>query len=96
VCAETVELFVSIYGAVAGNLALTVLAAGGVYVGGGIAPKLRAKMEDGTFMRAFRDKGRMASLLESMPVRLCLDDRAPLLGAAAVARQLATGRSPSA
>ena len=96
VCAETVELFVSIYGAVAGNLALTVLAMGGVYIGGGIAPKLRARMEDGTFMRAFRDKGRMASLLGSLPVRLCLNDRAPLLGAAAVARQLATARESRA
>ena len=89
VCVETVDLFASVYGAVAGNLALIVLAVGGVYIGGGIAPKLRAKLEEGTFMRAFRDKGRMAALLESYPVRLCLNDRAPLLGAAQVALQLA-------
>ena len=66
-----------------------VLAVGGVYIGGGIAPKLRPKLEDGTFMRAFRDKGRMAPLLESYPVHLCLNDRAPLLGAAQVGLQLA-------
>ena len=94
VCVETVELFASVYGAVAGNLALVVLAVGGVYIGGGIAPKLRPKLEDGTFMRAFRAKGRMEGLLESYPVRLCLNDRAPLLGAAQVALHLAA-TSPS-
>lgn len=91
VCAEAVELFASIYGAVAGDLALTALAAGGVYIGGGIAPKLRARLEDGTFVRAFRAKGRMADLVETYPVRLCLNDRAPLLGAAAVARRRLAG-----
>jgi glucokinase len=95
VCVETLEMFASIYGSVAGNLALTVLAAGGVYIGGGIAPKLRAKLSDGTFIRAFRDKGRMAALVESFPVRLCLNDRAPLLGAASVAGRRAAGRAPA-
>ena len=89
VCAETVELFASIYGSVAGNLALTIVALGGVYIGGGIAPKLRAKLADGTFVRAFRNKGRLGPLVASFPVRLCLNDRAPLLGAAAVARRQA-------
>src|SRR5262245_27301341 len=89
VCVETLDLFASVYGAVAGDLALIVLAAGGVYVGGGIAPKLRPKLEDGTFVRTFRDKGRMGAMLETYPVRLCLNERAPLLGAAQVARQLA-------
>lgn len=88
VCAETLDLFASVYGAVAGNLALVVLAAGGVYIGGGIAPKLRGKLADGTFTRAFRDKGRMAAMLAAYPVRLCLNDRAPLLGAARVAQRL--------
>jgi len=88
VCVETVEIFASVYGAVAGDVALTTLAAGGVYLGGGIAPKLRAKLEDGTFVRAFRDKGRMATMLEGYPVRLCLNDRAPLLGAAHMAAGL--------
>jgi glucokinase len=89
VCMQALDLFASIYGAVAGNLALTVLAVGGMYVGGGIAPKLRAKLTDGAFIRAFRDKGRLAALLESFPVRLVLNERAPLLGAARVASQLA-------
>jgi glucokinase len=89
ICAETLDVFASVYGAVAGDLALVVLAAGGVYIGGGIAPKLRSKLEDGTFMRAFRDKGRMAAMLEDYPVRLCLNDRAPLLGAARMAHRLA-------
>jgi glucokinase len=88
VCVETLELFASVYGAVAGNLALVVLAAGGVYLGGGIAPKLRPKLEDGAFVRAFRAKGRMETLLETYPVRLCLNERAPLLGAAQVALDL--------
>ncbi|MGH7335555.1 MAG: glucokinase, partial [Candidatus Rokuibacteriota bacterium] len=88
VCVEALDLFASIYGAVAGDLALTVLAVGGVYVGGGIAPKLRAKLADGTFVRAFRDKGRLAALLEACPVRLVLNEHAPLLGAARVASQL--------
>lgn len=85
VCVQALDVFASIYGAVAGNLALTAMAAGGVYIGGGIAPKLRAKLEDGDFIRAFCAKGRMAPLLRSVPVRLALNERAPLLGAAHVA-----------
>jgi glucokinase len=95
VCVETVELFASVYGAVAGNLALTVLAVGGVYLGGGIGPKLRPRLEDGTFMRAFRAKGRMETMLGTYPVRLCLNDRAPLLGAARVALGLDSSRPSS-
>lgn len=85
VCVAALDLFASIYGAEAGNLALKALAVGGVYVGGGIAPKIRAKLADGSFTLAFRDKGRFAGLMESMPVHLALDPRAPLLGAARVA-----------
>ena len=88
-CVESLDLFVSIYGAEAGNLALKALAVGGVYIGGGIAPKIRAKLLDGGFLAAFRDKGRFAALMASIPVRLALDARAPLLGAAQVARELA-------
>lgn len=84
-CVEALDMFVSIYGAEAGNLALKVLALGGVYVAGGIAPKIRAKLAEGGFVAAFRDKGRFASLMESIPVRLALEVRAPLLGAAHVA-----------
>jgi glucokinase len=85
VCAEALDLFVSIYGAQAGNLALETLAVGGVVVGGGIAPKIKAKLADGPFMTAFRAKGRLESLLASMPVRVSLEARAGLLGAAHVA-----------
>ena len=84
-CVEALDLFASIYGAEAGNLALKALAVGGVYVGGGIAPKLRAKLSDGSFIEAFRDKGRFAPLMESIPVQVALNPRAPLLGAALVA-----------
>lgn len=84
-CVEALDLFASIYGAEAGNLALRVLAVGGVYIGGGIAPKIRAKLGEGGFIDAFRDKGRFAPLMASIPVRLVLDPRAPLLGAALVA-----------
>src|SRR3989442_15718200 len=69
-CVEALELFVSIYGAEAGNLALQALAVGGVHVGGGIAPKIRAKLGDGSFIKAFHDKGRFAPLMESIPVHL--------------------------
>ncbi len=63
ICAKTLDLVVGAYGAEAGNLALKVLATGGVYVGGGIAPKILKKLEDGTFMKAFTDKGRLSELL---------------------------------
>lgn len=84
-CAQTLEMFVSAYGAEAGNLALKVLAHGGVYIGGGIAPKILKKMQDGSFMRAFCDKGRMHDLVSHMPVRIILESRAALMGAAAYA-----------
>ena len=85
VCVEALDMFASIYGAEAGNLALKALAVGGVFIGGGIAPKIRAKLTDGTFIKAFRDKGRFAPLMESTPVKLALNPRAPLLGAARMA-----------
>ena len=84
-CVEALELFISIYGAEAGNLALKALALGGVYIAGGIAPKIQAKLREGDFVRAFRDKGRLAPLMESIPVYVVLNPRAPLLGAALVA-----------
>jgi glucokinase len=84
-CVETLNIFVSAYGAEAGNLALKILAVGGMYVGGGIAPKLLKKMQDGTFMKAFTDKGRLSDLLVQTPVRLILESRAALMGAAAYA-----------
>ncbi|MBI4636431.1 MAG: glucokinase [Candidatus Rokubacteria bacterium] len=91
-CAGALDLFVSLYGAEAGNLALKALAVGGVILAGGIAPKIRAKLAGETFVRAFRDKGRFATLMSRIPVHVALDPAAPLLGAAGVARDLAAGR----
>lgn len=82
------DLFASIYGAEAGNLALKALAVGGVFVGGGIATKISAKLADGSFLTGFCDKGRYRDLMGSIPVHLVLDPRAPLLGAAHVGRGL--------
>jgi len=93
---QALDLFVSIYGAEAGNLALKALAVGGVFVGGGIAPKIRAKLEDGTFVSAFGDKGRLAPLMATIPVHLALEPRAALLGAAAIARSLLSRAVPGA
>jgi glucokinase len=84
-CVKTLDLFVSSYGAEAGNLALKVLSVGGMYLGGGIAPKILKKMRDGTFMKAFADKGRLSDLLVQMPVRIILESRCALMGAAAYA-----------
>ncbi len=84
-CAQTLEIFASAYGAEAGNLALKILAAGGIYLGGGIAPKILKTMRSGGFMRAFTDKGRLSELLVHTPVRIILESRAALLGAAAYA-----------
>jgi len=90
-CAETLDLFVSIYGAAAGNLALQVMAVSGVYIGGGIAPKIIGKLKDGTFMNSFRNKGRLSRIVERIPVRVIMNDRAAVLGAAAYAADLARG-----
>jgi glucokinase len=78
----TLQIFVEIYGAMAGNLALLLKSVGGLYVGGGIAPKIMAKMTDGSFMRNYGDKGRMSELVMSFPVRVILDDKTALYGAA--------------
>jgi glucokinase len=91
IAVQTLDLFVSVYGAEAGNLALRGKATGGVYVGGGIAPKLLDKLKDGTFMRAFVDKGRYRQLLSSIPVRVILNDQAALQGAAFYAAFRADG-----
>jgi glucokinase len=99
ICEKALDMFVSVYGAEAGNLALKVLSVGGLYVGGGIAPRILEKLKDGTFMKAFVDKGRLSQLLINMPVRIILDSRAALLGAAAYAEARAaeiSGVSPRA
>jgi glucokinase len=82
VCVETLDLWTSIYGAEAGNLALKVLALGGVYVAGGIAVKILPKMKDGTFIKAFMDKWHFEKMLSDVPVSIVLNESAPLIGAA--------------
>ena len=79
---KALDMFADVYGAMAGNLALLMLSIGGLYVGGGIAPKICEKLKDGTFMRAFSDKGRLSSLLASVPVHIIIDDKTALFGAA--------------
>ncbi len=81
-CVSTLDLFVTLYGAEAGNLALKLMAMRGVYIGGGIAPQLIKKMSSGLFMDAFSAKGRFEPLLRAIPVRVLLNDQAALLGAA--------------
>lgn len=81
-CVQALDLFVALYGAEAGNLALKVMATGGLFVGGGIAPKIIDKLREPTFMRAFCDKGRLQPLLEAIPVRVMLNEQAGLYGAA--------------
>ena len=80
-CAEAVRLFVEIYGAETGNLALKSLALGGVYIGGGIGPKIRCALEKGHFITAFKAKGRFQGLLDTLSVKLALNPRTPLIGA---------------
>jgi glucokinase len=81
-CVATMQTFVSILGAEAGNLALKVLATGGVYLGGGIPPRLLGMLEAPEFLESFRGKGRMADLLDRVPVHVILNPKAALLGAA--------------
>ncbi len=87
-CAETMDLFASIYGAAAGSFALQVMARAGIYIGGGIAPKLVWKLKDGTFMKAFKDKGRLAGIVAPITVRVIMQEQAALLGAAVRAAAL--------
>jgi len=84
-CVKALDLFVSILGTAAGNLALTGLTRGGIYLGGGIAPRILPKLREGPFLRAFVDKGRLSGLLSQIPVRVILNDRAALIGAAVCA-----------
>lgn len=88
VCAGTLELFAEIYGAEAGNLALKCMAFGGVLIGGGIAPKILPVLRRGSFMRGFTSKGRFSPVLARLEVRVALNQRAALLGAAACAQAL--------
>jgi glucokinase len=79
-CKETLKWFCSLYGAEAGNLALKVFAVGGVYIGGGIAPKILEEMQSGVFMEAFMQKEGMSEVLKEVPVRIILDFNSALRG----------------
>lgn len=85
IATATVDLFLSCYGAAAGNLALVLGATGGLFVGGGIAPKILPRMTNGIFLKAFRDKGRLTPYMEKIPVKVILEPRTALIGAAACA-----------
>lgn len=87
--ARALELFVAIYGAFAGNMALAMLAHGGVYIAGGIAPKIAPKLKEGAFMRAFTGKGRFSQLLATMPVHVVMNPLVGLYGALLEAARLA-------
>jgi glucokinase len=81
-CALALDVFTGAYGAEAGNLALRALATGGVFLGGGIAPKILPWLRREPFRTAFLGKGRLSPLLAATPVKVILDERAALLGAA--------------
>ncbi len=87
---RTLEVFAAAYGTAAGNLALTVLASGGVYIAGGIAPRIARQLASGAFMEAFRNKGRLSSVVARMPVRVILTEDVALYGAAEVAARTLT------
>jgi len=82
IAVATLDVFVSLLGAVSGNLALTGMTSGGIYLGGGIPPRILPKLEEGKFLEAFVDKGRFRDMLSAVPVHVILNDRAALLGAA--------------
>ncbi|HET8650557.1 MAG TPA: glucokinase, partial [Gemmatimonadales bacterium] len=83
-CRRAVEMFVSVYGAHAGNLALALLATGGVFIAGGIAPRIVAQLAAGSFIKAFLAKGRLADFISAIPVHVITNPDVGLLGAAAV------------
>ena len=85
-CEKAMNLFVRLYGREAGNHALKVMATGGVYIGGGIAPKILERLKEPAFLENFFAKGRMEPLMRNMPVRIILNDRAALFGPAVAAR----------
>ena len=85
-CMRTLEIFVSIYGSEAGNVALKMLALGGVFLGGGIAPKILRAIKKGDFISSFTQKGRFSELLSAIPIRVVLNDNTALLGSAYYAK----------
>lgn len=87
-CVRTLDVFLACFGNAAANLALVSLATGGLFIGGGMAPRLGAALEDGTFLKAFTAKGRLGPVLEKIPVRLIRNPRTAVLGAARCALRL--------
>lgn len=87
-CVETMDIFTSVLGSAAGDFALASLATGGMYLGGGISPKILWKLSDGSFMKAFAKKGRFREFVSSIPVHVITNDRAALLGAAMAAHDM--------
>ena len=81
-CEKAVDLFVSLYGSEAGNLALKLLSVAGIYIGGGIAPRILGKLKEGPFLQAFLAKGRMRAVLERIPIYVITNDKTALQGAA--------------
>lgn len=88
ICDEALTMFASIYGAVAGSVALTALATGGVFIGGGIAPKILPRLRDGTFLESFANKGRFSATMRRIPVQVVLAPHVALLGAASCVREI--------
>jgi glucokinase len=87
-CARAMDIFAAVYGAEAGNLALQIVATGGVFLTGGIGPKNVGKLLDGTFLKAYMTKGRFSNLVSSIPCKLVTNKNVGLLGAAAAAMEL--------
>lgn len=95
ICEQTMSVFVSVFGAEAGNCALHYMSTGGIFIGGVIAAKNETKMRHGEFMQAFLDKGRMESILKDIPVKIIVNDDCGLLGAARYTLVQKAFRSPS-
>jgi glucokinase len=88
ICVKALDIFTSILGSFVGNLALTLFATGGIYLGGGIPPKILNKLTDGSILTSYFNKGRLSPLVKQTPLMVIRDDRAALLGAASIAAQL--------
>lgn len=82
ICCGTLKIFLSILGSVCGNMALQMMSTGGLYLGGGIPPRIISLLENGIFMRSFLDKGRMSELTGRIPVYVIQNPKAALMGAA--------------
>lgn len=95
ICDQTLSIFVSVFGAQAGNCALNFMSTGGIFIGGTIAAKILPKMKDSVFMQSFLDKGRMEALLKDTPVKIVLNDDSGIIGAARYTLVQKAFRSPS-